>query len=284
MPVPPVEIRRAVRLALQEDLAVGDATTDALFPSAVPAVGTIIAQQDCVLAGLAAACYAFRAVDPTLSVTALAEDGASAVRESRILEIHGDGRSMLKAERVALNFLQHLSGVATLTARFCEAVAGYRTIILDTRKTTPGLRVLEKWAVRLGGGRNHRYSLGDGILIKDNHLALMKGHGAGVVEACRAARRQGPHGLRIIVEVESVDGVEAALEAKADVILLDNMDPAAVRRSVELVKGRALVEVSGGITLDRAREMAAAGADFISIGALTHSAPAVAFSLEMQPS
>lgn len=273
-----------MQLALEEDLVLGDATTDALFPRAVPAVGTIVVQEDCVLAGLAAARLTFRVIDPALNVTAHVEDGARVSRDTPVLEIRGDGRSILKAERVALNFLQHLSGVATLTARYCEAVAGHPTIVLDTRKTTPGLRALEKWAVRLGGGRNHRSSLGDGILIKDNHLALMRGERTRVLEACRTARRRGRHGLRIIVEVESIDGVDEALEAHADVILLDNMEPAEVRRSVERIKGRALVEVSGGITPARAGEMAAAGADCISIGALTHSAPAVGFSLELRRS
>lgn len=273
-----------MQLALEEDLVLGDATTDALFPCAVPAVGTIVVQEDCVLAGLAAARLTFRVIDPALHVTAHVQDGARVSRDTPVVEIRGDGRSILKAERVALNFLQHLSGVATLTARYCEAVAGHPTIVLDTRKTTPGLRALEKWAVRLGGGRNHRSSLGDGILIKDNHLALMHGERTGVLEACRTARRRGRHGLRIIVEVESIDGVDEALEAHADVILLDNMEPAEVRRSVERIKGRALVEVSGGITPARASEMAAAGADCISIGALTHSAPAVGFSLELRRS
>jgi nicotinate-nucleotide pyrophosphorylase (carboxylating) len=185
------------------------------------------------------------------------------------------------AERVALNFIQRLSGIATLTARFCEAIKGYPTRILDTRKTTPGLRALEKWAVRLGGGFNHRHSLGDGILIKDNHIELLKSQDKSVTDACRLAREHGPHGLRIIVEAQSLAQVRDALKGHADVILLDNMSPSQVREAVAVIKGRALVEVSGGITLESAREMAAAGADYLSIGALTHSAPAANVSMDL---
>ena len=185
------------------------------------------------------------------------------------------------AERVALNFLQRLSGIASLTARFCQATKGYPTRILDTRKTTPGLRTLEKWAVRVGGGMNHRHSLGDGMLIKDNHLALLRACGHSVTDACRLARERGPHGLRIMVEAQSLPQVREALKGSADVILLDNMTPAQVREAAAVIKGRALVEVSGGITLDIAGEMAASGADYLSIGALTHSAPAANLSMDI---
>jgi nicotinate-nucleotide pyrophosphorylase (carboxylating) len=200
-----------------------------------------------------------------------------------ILRAVGDARSLLMAERVALNFLQRLSGIATLTARYCDAVRGYPAKILDTRKTTPGLRALEKWAVRLGGGLNHRFSLGDGILIKDNHLALLRSRGCDTAAACRLAKERAPHGLKVIVECESVDQVRQALEGQADVLLLDNMQPREVRQAVDLVKGRSLTEASGGMTLERAHEMAQAGVDFISVGALTHSAPAVNLSLDLTP-
>lgn len=196
--------------------------------------------------------------------------------------IEGDGRSLLTAERVALNFMQRLSGIATLTGRFCEAVRGYPTRILDTRKTTPGLRALEKWAVRLGGGHNHRFSLSDGLLIKDNHLALLHAERVGLAQACRQARAAGPHGLKVIVEVQQLGEVKEVLSGEADVILLDNMTPSQVRQAVGRIKGRALVEVSGGITLANARDMAMAGADFLSIGALTHSAPASDLSLDLR--
>ena len=279
---PPVaDIRRAVRLALQEDLPHGDVTTAVLFPSAVPARARIVAQQSLVIAGLAAALQTFRTVDPTLSLTIHRQDGEQAENGDCLLQIEGDGRSILTAERVALNFLQHLSGIATLTSQFCDAVHGYPVSILDTRKTTPGLRALQKWAVLLGGGTNHRPSLSDGILIKDNHLALLHRTATPIKMACRKANAKAPHGMTVIVEVESLAEVKQALTEQVDIILLDNMTPTMVRRAVKLIKGHALVEVSGGITLSNVRAMAEAGPDRISIGALTHSAPAATLSLEL---
>lgn len=273
-------IRKAVQAALAEDLGQGDATTAALFPKPVPARGTIVAHEAMTVAGVAAARQTFLAVDRSVKVVRTVRDGLTIERESPVLIVEGDARSLLMAERVSLNFLQHLSGIATLTARFCQAVRGYRVKILDTRKTTPGLRALEKWAVRLGGGRNHRHSLSDGILIKDNHLALA---GHDVASACRLAREGAAHGLKIEVEAQTLDEVRAALEGKADIILLDNMDVPSIRTAVDLIKGRALVEVSGGVTLATVREIAAAGPDFISIGALTHSAPAANLSMDILP-
>ena len=201
--------------------------------------------------------------------------------DTTVLAVQGDVRSLLMAERVAVNFLQQLSGIATLTAQFCDAVRGYSTRILDTRKTTPGLRALEKWAVVLGGGKNHRFSLGDGVLIKDNHLAVLRTTGIDVAGACRLARAGAPHGLRIEVETKTMQEVREALAGKADIILLDNMSPAMVRQAVALIKQRALVEVSGGMTLQTVAAMAEAGADFISVGALTHSAPAANLSMDL---
>ena len=280
---PPVaDIRRAVRLALQEDLPHGDVTTAVLFPSAVPARARIVAQQSLMVAGLAAALQTFRTVDATLSLTIHRQDGEQAENGDCILQIEGDGRSILTAERVALNFLQHLSGVATLTSQFCDAVHGYPVSILDTRKTTPGLRALQKWAVLLGGGTNHRPSLSDGILIKDNHLALLHRTATPIKMACRKANAKAPRGMTVIVEVESLAEVKQALTEQVDIILLDNMTPTMVRRAVKLIKGHALVEVSGGITLSNVRAMAEAGPDRISIGALTHSAPAATLSLELE--
>ena len=273
-------IRKAVQAALAEDLGQGDATTVALFPKPVPSRGTIVAHEAMTVAGVAAARQTFLAVDRSVKVVRTVRDGLTIERESPVLIVEGDARSLLMAERVSLNFLQHLSGIATLTARFCQAVRGYRVKILDTRKTTPGLRALEKWAVRLGGGRNHRHSLSDGILIKDNHLALA---GHDVASACRLAREGSAHGLKIEVEAQTLDDVRAALEGKADIILLDNMDVPSIRTAVDLIKGRALVEVSGGVTLATVREIAAAGPDFISIGALTHSAPAANLSMDIVP-
>ncbi len=283
VPVPQREIVVAVRAALREDLALGDTTTNALFEKKESARAIIIAEHAMTVAGVAAAIETFRQVDHTIKVRAVVEDGTVVQASAPVLTVEGDARSLLMAERVALNFLQHLSGIATLTAKFCAAVKDYPAKILDTRKTIPGIRVLQKWAVKLGGGRNHRFSLGDGILIKDNHLALLAAQGFDVASACRVARERGRHGLRIIVEAESLDHVTQAIEGKADVILLDNMEPATVRRTVDMIKGRALVEVSGGITLGRARDMAEAGADFISIGALTHSAPAANLSMDIAP-
>ena len=281
---PPVaDIRRAIRLALQEDLPLGDVTTAALFPSPTPALARIVAQQSLVVAGLAAAVRTFRTVDASLVFSIHRQDGERAKDGDCLLQIEGDGRSILKAERVALNFLQHLSGIATLTRRFFDAVRGYPVTILDTRKTIPGLRALQKWAVLLGGGTNHRQSLSDGILIKDNHLALLHHTTMPVRTACRKARTNAPRGMNIVVEVESLAAVRQALAGRADIILLDNMNPATVRQAIRLIKGRALVEVSGGITLKNIRAMAAAGPDRISIGALTHSAPAATLSLVLEP-
>lgn len=279
--LPAADIRRTVRQGLEEDLAQGDATTAALFSTPIPAQATIIAQQPLIVAGMAAAVQTFLMVDPSLQLSVSKQDGEYAKDGEVLLRIDGDGRSILQAERVALNFLQHLSGIATVTQQFCRAVRGYPVSILDTRKTLPGWRRLQKWAVALGGGTNHRYSLSDGILIKDNHLVLLQHHRRPVEQACRLARRHRSRKLPIIVEVESLSEVRQALAGKPDVILLDNMEPDMVRRAVTIIKKRALVEVSGGITLKRVRAMAAAGADRISIGALTHSAPAVPVSLVM---
>lgn len=266
---------------MAEDLASGDVTTGALFPAALQATATIVAHQPMTVAGVAVAREVFLAVDPALRITNSAKDGGVVKPDSPVLVVQGDVRSLLMAERVAVNFLQQLSGIATLTAQFCAAVRGYRTRILDTRKTTPGLRALEKWAVELGGGKNHRFSLGDGVLIKDNHLAVLRSTGVDVAGACRLARAGAPHGLRIEVEAKTMQEVKEALAGKADIILLDNMSPALVRQAVALIKRRALVEVSGGMTLQTVAAMAEAGADFISVGALTHSAPAANLSMDL---
>ncbi|TAJ07043.1 MAG: carboxylating nicotinate-nucleotide diphosphorylase [Nitrospirae bacterium] len=284
MPVPSTEqIRTAIRRALDEDLAWGDVTTAALFPAPIPARGTVTAHQKLVLAGMAVAREVFTTVDPRMRVVRALKDGTPVKKGQIVLTVQGDARSLLMAERVALNFLQHLSGIATLTGQFCHAVRGGRATILDTRKTTPGLRILQKWAVTLGGGQNHRHSLGDGILIKDNHLLLLQGRHIGIAQACMLARKHAPHGLRISVEVQTLEQTREALRGEADVILLDNMTPSLVRKAVALIHGRALTEVSGGVTLQNVREMAEAGADFISIGALTHSAPAADLSMDILP-
>ncbi len=281
--LPAADIRRLVRMGLEEDVLQGDATTSALFTSPIPALAKIVAQQPLTVAGLAAAVQTFLIIDPTLKLTVNIRDGDQAKNGDTLLHIEGDGRSILQAERVALNFLQHLSGIATLTHQFCRAVRGTSVKILDTRKTLPGWRSLQKWAVSLGGGVNHRQSLSDGILIKDNHLMLLR-HRRPVHEACRLAHRHRFNAMPIIVEVESLTDVRQAIAGKADIILLDNMTPSMVRQAIRLINKQAIVEVSGGITLKNVRAMAEAGPDRISIGALTHSAPAATLSLIMTPS
>lgn len=270
-----------VRQALAEDLSYGDITTSALFPKPHRARASIVARHQMVVAGIAVAQEVFLTVDPSLRIRCPIRDGQTVRDSTTVLVVEGDGRSLLMAERVALNFLQRLSGIATLTQQFCLATRGFPTRILDTRKTTPGLRALEKWAVRLGGGRNHRFTLSDGVLIKDNHLALWRAEGSNLQEACHRARTSGPHGLKVIIETQTLADVKQAINGKADVILLDNMSPSLVHKAVELIKGRALIEVSGGITLADARDMAQAGVDFLSIGALTHSAPAADLSMDL---
>jgi len=271
-------LKKTVRLALAEDLGAGDVTTHRLFPRAVKAKGVIVAKQAAVIAGLPVARAVFLAVDPKVRIAFRVRDGARVQAGAIVATLAGDGRSILTGERVALNFLQHLSGVATLTRRFVDAVHGTRAMILDTRKTIPGLRVLDKYAVRLGGGRNHRMSLSDGILIKDNHLALA----GNLATAMRAARRGAWRPVE--VEAATLDDVRAALAAGAEKILLDNMPVARIKEAVLVIGKRARTEVSGGVHLHNVREIAAAGVDAISIGALTHSAPAVDLSLDLTPS
>ncbi len=274
-PFPLQHARQVIHLAIKEDLAHSDVTTNTLISSEVQAEAHIRACQGLTVAGVVVAQEVFREIDSDLQVTGHCLDGQVVSAHQTLLTIQGTARSILIGERVALNFLQHLSGIANLTSKFCQAIRGYPAKILDTRKTTPGLRLLQKWAVQIGGGHNHRFSLSDGVLIKDNHLSLLETQNISISQACRQARTQGPHGFRITVEVETLKQVHEALEGAADIILLDNMSPHQVRDAVELLKGRAQVEVSGGVSLENVREFAAAGADFISIGALTHSAPAV---------
>jgi nicotinate-nucleotide pyrophosphorylase (carboxylating) len=274
------QIRAAVKIALAEDLGHGDVTTSALLPKPVRARGTIVAHQTMRVAGIAVAKQTFQAVDASLKIVRAVKDGTRVKRDRPVIIVEGDARSLLMAERIALNFLQRLSGIATLTARFCKAVRGRRVKIFDTRKTTPGLRTLEKWAVTLGGGHNHRHSLSDGVLIKDNHLELI---GHDVASACRLARMRAPRWLKIEVEAKTLGEVRAALDGKADIILLDNMHVPAIKRAVKLIRNRAAIEVSGGVTLANVRKIAAAGPDRISIGALTHSAPAADLSMDIVP-
>lgn len=269
-------IEDAVRRALAEDVGAGDVTTLAVVPAEARARALLVARQSAVVAGLPVAAAAFRLLDERVCVDLRVNDGSAIAAGQTVAEMRGPARPLLTAERVALNFVQRLSGIATLTADYVRAVAGTKAVILDTRKTTPGLRALEKYAVRAGGGRNHRFGLADGILIKDNHIVA-----AGSMQtAMQRARAHAPHGLKIEVESDSLEQVEQALAAGADAILLDNMSVEVLRRAVGLVAGRALLEASGGISLDRVRAVAETGVDLISVGALTHSAPAVDLALD----
>jgi nicotinate-nucleotide pyrophosphorylase (carboxylating) len=271
--------RDLVRRALEEDVRDGDITTEATVPPDVRARGVFLVKADCVLAGLEVALEAFRQLEhpscPSFSATK--DDGDACRAGDEIATVTGAARTLLVGERTALNFLQRLSGIATRTRRFVDA-AGGRITILDTRKTTPTLRLLEKYAVRVGGASNHRAGLFDAILIKDNHVRLA----GGVLAAVGRARAHQP-GLPIEVEAQTLTEVDEALAAGVDTILVDNMPTTDIRAAVEKTRGRAKIEISGGVTLDRLPELAATGADFVSVGALTHSAPAIDISFEIEP-
>jgi len=266
--------------ALAEDVVSGDVTTQALVPPDLEGKASILAKADGVLAGVEVAKAIFLRFDPSLRVEVLIQDGAKVRIGDVVATIEGRVASILKAERTALNFLCHLSGIATETARYAEAVRGLKARITDTRKTMPGMRVLEKYAVRMGGGKSHRLHLGDGILIKDNHLAVFRSMELGVKEAIERARQSST--LNIEVEVESVEQAREALDAGTDILMLDNMALEEMKQVVEMAGGRALIEASGGITLANVRAVAEAGVDIISVGALTHSAKALDLSLELE--
>jgi nicotinate-nucleotide pyrophosphorylase (carboxylating) len=274
-----------VNRALDEDLGRGDITSRSIVRFGLNARGSFIAKQDLILAGLEIADLVFGWFDEYIQIESTVADGDEIKADKVFARVIGDAQMLLSAERVALNFLQHLSGIATLTRQYVEAVAGTKAKIVDTRKTTPGLRVLEKYAVSVGGASNHRLGLDDGVLIKDNHLAMA----GGVGEAVRRAREVAGHLHKIEVEVASLEQVREALEAKADILLLDNMSPEMVGDAVQIVSARegdtrrTLLEASGGINLSNARQYAEAGVDLISIGALTHSAPAVDISFKIKP-
>ncbi|MCL2104089.1 MAG: carboxylating nicotinate-nucleotide diphosphorylase [Kiritimatiellaeota bacterium] len=275
-----VRAAECVSAALREDVGGGDATTAALVDTSIRATGEILAREPCRVAGATVAKRVFETVDPGLEIEIAVPDGCDAARGAPVLTVRGCAASILVAERTALNFMQRMCGVATLTARFVEAVREYGTCILDTRKTTPNLRLFEKYAVRCGGGENHRFGLYDRILMKDNHRRLWKGGDADRLDlAVEAARKAYPK-LAVEVEVESVEECRSALRARPEWIMLDNMDCETMRACVALCRGIALTEASGGITFDRAREVAATGVDAISLGCLTHSAGSVDLSLE----
>ena len=280
IPITP-ELKDLVDRALAEDLAAGDPTTESLVPSEQRGKAVVSSGSAGVLAGVDVAMAVFRRIDPGLDHRVLISDGSTLEPEGFIAEVEGAVASILKAERTAVNFLQRLSGIATETSRFVREVAGYRAAILDTRKTTPGLRKLEKYAVRVGGGKNHRYNLGDGILIKDNHIKAASSRGLGLADVVKMAREGAPHTLKVEVEVEEMGQVKEALDAGADVLMLDNMGLEQMAEAVELAQGRALTEASGRISLQHVRAVAATGVDLISVGALTHSARALDISLDL---
>ena len=267
--------------ALAEDRTSHDVTTDTLIPPGMPGVATLTAKSPGVLAGGEVARTVFLRADANLRAELLIEDGAALRPGDAIGRVEGPVGGILRAERCALNFLQHMSGIATETARYASAVAGTGAAIVDTRKTVPGLRTLQKYAVLVGGGRNHRMDLADGVLIKDNHIAALRAQEVGLAEIVQRAKAGAPHTLKVEIEVESMEEAREAVEARADVILLDNMAPEEMRRVVEMIGGRAVVEASGGITLETVREVAEAGVDIISVGALTHSVTALNISLDL---
>ena len=268
--------------ALEEDLGPGDVTTDALIPPDIHGLGSIVAKAAGVIAGVEVALEVFRHANPDVETRTLITDGSEVSPGVVVAEVEGSIASILKGERVALNFLQRLSGIATATSMYVKAVQGTKARIVDTRKTVPGIRQLEKYAVRMGGGHNHRYNLADGILIKDNHIAALRAQELGLAEIVSRARENSPHTLRVEIEVESIDEAKEALEAGADVILLDNMSPEEMRQVVTLTEGRRLLEASGGINLETVRAVAETGVDLISVGALTHSVMAMDISLDLR--
>mgnify|MGYP001770900655 CR=1 FL=1 len=272
------EVLAVVERALTEDIGALDWTTTALIPDEMVTECAILAQAEGILCGIAVAQTVFRRLDPAIEFLETLPDGARLTLDCTVLRLRGNTRAILTAERTALNFLQHLSGIATFTHRFVQAVEGTGAQITDTRKTTPGLRALEKYAVRVGGGRNHRMGLYDGILIKDNHLLALQGD---VREAVRCARAHAPHTLSVEVECTTLEQVEQAIQAGADAILLDNMPLAQLRQAVRLARGRVrFIEASGGVCLETVRAIAETGVDLIAVGAITHSAPILPMHLE----
>ena len=278
----PPEVLSLIDAALTEDQAFNDPTTLALIPPAVVGSGMLRAKASGVLAGGPVAAAVFRRIDPQLEVSLLLDDGAALEPGTDIASVNGSAAAILRAERTALNFLQRMSGIATATAAYVRAAAGTGARIVDTRKTAPGHRYLDKYSVRMGGGYNHRLNLADGILIKDNHLAARAALEEPLAAVVRRAIATASHTIRVEVEVESLAQVQEAVDAGAHIIMLDNMTPALMRQAVGIVAGRAAIEASGGITLDTVRAVAETGVDLISIGGLTHSPDALDISLDLE--
>ena len=275
------DILNIIDSALAEDVSMGDPTTDILIDGDLSGRADMTAREPGVLAGIEVAAAVFRRLDPSLQVETVTEDGSRVAPGDKLAAVTGSVASMLKAERTALNFVQRLSGIATETSRYVDAVKGLDARIVDTRKTTPGLRKLEKYAVVMGGGQNHRRNLADGILIKDNHIEAMELQGMSIGDVVRRALDGAPHTIKVEIEVETIEQLEEVLDAGADLVLLDNMGVGQMAAAVKVAAGRAVLEASGGITLDTVRAIAETGVDIISVGALTHSARALNVGLDM---
>jgi len=270
-------INKIVEQALLEDIGTGDITTESIISSNLKAKGIIKTSEEGVVAGLDIVHLVFQKLDSEIIFQEKIKDGTKVAQGKVLAEITGPARTILKGERVALNFLQRMSGIATITSKFCQQVKDFPVRIVDTRKTTPGLRILEKYAVRMGGGYNHRFGLYDAVLIKDNHIAVA----GGIKSAVNSIRKQTSHTIKIEVEVENLSQLQEALEIKVDIIMLDNMDLNTMKKAVKMVKGKVLIEASGGITLEKVREIAQTGVDLISIGSLTHSVKSLDISMEI---
>lgn len=275
------ETESLIDRAIYEDLSIGDPTTDLLIPPDLQGAAAFVSKAEGMLAGIDVGLAVFKRVDPALETKVLLQDGALLRPNSLIAEVSGSVASILKAERTALNFVRRLSGIATATSEYVREVQGNHVRIIDTRKTTPGLRTLEKYAIRAGGGHNHRQNLGDGILIKDNHIEALGKMGLSLGDVIRKAHDNKSHTINVEVEVENLPQVNEALAAGAEILLLDNMDLEDMATAVKMCEGRAITEASGTITLERVRAVAETGVDLISVGALTHSSPALDISLDL---
>lgn len=271
-------IREVLERAFREDMPMGDITTDCTVAENEISRAYLVTKQEGVVCGMEVAMEAFRMMDPDVRLNPLVKDGDFVENRTRILEIEGRSRALLKAERTALNLLQRLSGIASITRLYVERIIGYKAKVVDTRKTTAGLRLLEKYAVRTGGGTNHRFSLSDGVLIKDNHIKAA----GGIAKAIQAAKEAIPHTVKIEVETETLEQVQEALDSGADIIMLDNMPPEIMTEAVALIAGKAVTEASGNVTLETIQKVAATGVDIISVGALTHSVMAMDISMKFE--
>ena len=276
------EVQHLIDLALAEDQVFSDPTTAVLIPPDLKGTGVIRSKAQGVVAGLDVALAVFRRVDPELRTEALMGDGASVAPGDDLARVEGSAASILRAERPALNFLQRMSGIATDTARYVKVVEGCRARIVDTRKTAPGMRYLDKYAVRTGGGGNHRLNLADGVLIKDNHIEALRSREKSLVDTVKLALERAPHTIKVEVEVANLEELQEALDAGAHIIMLDNMSIEEMRRAVETVAGRAVLEASGGVNLETVREVAETGVNLISVGSLTHSVKALDLSLDLE--